>query len=293
MIRRILTLFILISPSAGWAQGLFIEDDTVILRPISPNRPTAKQQPSPAVETVVPLPPIKPQIPVVTKEEAKTEAQPPCPTCTSGTPTRTTPDKIDPSKVAGEAPKNAPDSTSDCMRKVLLEKAKKVAKRIYGNRGYSGGKCGQGVGYMLHQAGLSPDFAIGDAISWHNAGYLKKLGFENIMTPNMTPETAPPGAVLIFRGPKTDMNHYNGGLPPKRPKKLRRGLSAGNWVGHVTIAGEKPQKKNENKWYYTDGRTEEPAVRNRTLVAVYIPVTCGANCSGEARACTENKGSEQ
>ena len=270
-----LALLILILPFQSFAASFMFGGSTgltpalapqVKIIPPSPTRPTRKPVTVPAA-------------PAVASDDSKSEATAVCATCAK-LPPRPLLAKIDPTHIAGADTRTpATSSASDCMRKVLLESAKSVARTKYGNRPYSVGKCARGVGNMLRAAGLSKTNSIGDAISFHNAGHLRRLGFKNIMHPGMTPEKAPPGAVLVFRGPMTVMSHYNGGLPRRR---FRRGRGAGTWVGHITIKGEVADR------YYTDGRTEDPAVANRFLVAVYVPETCGANCSGKARACLGN-----
>ncbi len=128
---------------------------------------------------------------------------------------------------------------------------------------------------MLNDAGVQNSPGMGDAVTWHTRGKLKSQGFENIMSKGYTAENAPPGAVLVFRGPATNMSSASAGLPAKWN---RRGRGAGHWVGHVTIKGEVEDR------YYTDARTEDPAVAGRTLVGVYVPVKC-VNCRGAAAKC--------
>lgn len=159
-----------------------------------------------------------------------------------------------------------PTQREACYRNQLLSVAKVKVAAWYGNRGYSAGFCATGVRQIMTAAGMNPIGKLGDAYHWKRDGKLKQLGFKDIYYPGMRPDQAPPGAILIFRGPKT--LETNGRLPPRRK---RRGLGAGNWVGHVTIAGG-------NGYYYTDGRTIDPAVRNRFLAGVFVPESC-AMCS--------------
>ena len=161
------------------------------------------------------------------------------------------------------------------MRNAILNAAKSVVRRVYRNRPYSAGWCAQGVRKILNASGMTNSGGMGDAVSWHLSGTLRAKGFKNILSRGVTAETAPPGAVLVFRGPATDMSRSNGGLPSRR---ARRGRSAGNWVGHVAVKGEVANR------YYTDGRTFAPAVAGRTLVGIYVPETC-VNCRGAAAKC--------
>lgn len=160
-----------------------------------------------------------------------------------------------------------------CLRKKLLESAKTTVAKLFRNRPYSVGKCARGVRASLNNSSVSNVGSMGDAVSWHLGGHLKRQGFKNILKPGLTAENAPPGAILVFRGPGTDMSRANGGLPSKR---ARRGRSAGYWVGHVTIKGDKPGK------YYTDGLTADAAVAGRSLVAIYVPEKC-VNCKPEVK----------
>jgi hypothetical protein len=241
---------------------------TVRITPPSPTRPAR-------VAPVV--------APTVAAPDRETEGK----TCTDCAATTTAPrnsliSRIDPSKIAGaSAPETrTPAGTGNaCMRKAILEAAKSVVRRRYRNRPYSAGWCAQGVRHILNASGMTNSGGMGDAVSWHLAGTLKSRGFKNIIGRGMTAENAPPGAVLVFRGPATDMRRSNGGLPSRR---ARRGRSAGNWVGHVAVKGEVADR------YYTDGRTEEPAVAGRTLVGIYVPVTC-VNCRGAAAKCEDGR----
>lgn len=160
-----------------------------------------------------------------------------------------------------------------CYRNHLLSVAKTKVRNWYGNRGYSVGKCALGVRSIMTAAGMNPIGALGDAYHWKRDGMLRRLGFKDIYYPGMRPDQAPPGAILIFRGPLTLAS--NAVLPPRR---LRRGRGAGNWVGHVAIKGD-------NGFYYTDGRTSYPAVRNRVLAGVFVPESCARCNSSLKRAC--------
>lgn len=204
--------------------------------------------------------------PKPSKEDVKTEAVF-CPeggNCKPSGANNTTPQPIDTSKVTGS------DERSACYSKVILATAKEKVLRWYGNRGHSAGDCAKGVRKILQAAGFNHIGSLGDAYHFKRDGRMKALGFKDIYYPGMTAEQAPPGAVLIFRGPLTLQT--NGVLPPRR---ARRGQSAGNWVGHVTIKGD-------NNFYYTDGRTRAPAGQRRYLVGVFVPSDC-RNCTANVK----------
>ncbi len=223
------------------------------------------------------------------KEDKKTEGGI-CVGCGPTTAPKTGLQKIDPSHIAGATPKAVETRASnsngnECLRKLILASAKNVVKNIYGNAPTSGGWCAKGVGRSLMKAGYQ--YPSAEAIGYHTGGRMKQMGFENIMRKGLDAENAPPGAILVFRGPLTKMSRANGGLPQGKTRmqsrRLRGGRGAGTWVGHVTIKSDKPDE------YLTDALTEDPAVANRTLVAIYVPVTCsGVTCKGAAaRACVE------
>jgi|GEM_PF-6864196 len=267
MMKHLLLLATFILPLQAFAGSFMFGGKAAMIEPVAP--------------VVRPAAPPKPV--AVTPDDKRTEAVPPCPTCgTAQPPPRQAPPRIDLAKVAGATiePVRTPAASGtgdECMRMAILKAAQNVVKNQYGNRPYSGGWCAQGVRTILNASGMTNSGGMGDAITWHLGGVLKSKGFKNIMSEGFTAKNAPPGAVLVFRGPATDMSQKDGGLPAKR---YRRGRSAGNWVGHVSIKGEVPNR------YYTDGRTEAPAIAGRTLVAVYVPVTC-VGCRRAAAQCGE------
>lgn len=140
-----------------------------------------------------------------------------------------------------------------CVRNEILKSAKSVVRRLFGNRPRSKGVCALGVRKILDHAGVNNGAGLGHAVDYHSKGVLQRKGFVNkIGTYNAF--NAPPGAILVFKGPNT-------------ASYLRTGRMArpyGNYVGHVTVKGDDGR-------YYTDGRTADPAIANRTLVGVYVP----------------------
>lgn len=143
------------------------------------------------------------------------------------------------------------NSTLRCLNKLILDSAKYVVRNTYDNRSRSGGQCALGVRQSLQRAGLA-DGGLGNAIDYHSAGRLTSRGFKNRIS-QYNARNAPPGAVLVFKGPKNSTYQNSG----------RIGSPAGAYVGHVTIKGDDGK-------YYTDGRTADPAIANRELVGVYV-----------------------
>ncbi len=238
-----LTLSCFLAPASSFgASSGFLEED---------NTPTVEQKAT-----------------IVKPDEKKTEAAF-CPDgkCKKGISNNPTPEPIDTSKVLNSEERTA------CYSKIILSTAKTKVAKWYGNRGHSVGDCAKGVRSILGAAGFNPLGALGDAYHFKRDGKLKALGFKDIYYPGMRPDQAPPGAVLVFRGDFTLST--NGVLPPRRK---RRGMGAGNWVGHVTIKGD-------DGFYYTDGRTRSPAVPRRYLVGVYVPNNCDKCSAGVKRRC--------
>lgn len=149
---------------------------------------------------------------------------------------------------------------ASCAREKVLLTAKATVKKIYGNRPNSGGYCATGVRQILVASkvgGLTG--GIGNAIDYQRN--LKSYGYVETGIRDVT--KAPAGSVLVFDGPNTPVYLRNGTM--KRPY--------GNYVGHVAVKGD-------DGFYYTDGRTAEPAIgwsndknvsRIRNLVGVWVP----------------------
>lgn len=136
-----------------------------------------------------------------------------------------------------------------------------AAKQIAPHRDYSVGLCGIGVsniiagverrypGFDNPRVPLSGRYPVATPYSKGFEGFLRDRNW----TPVSNLDDAPPGTVVIFRGPYSGANYRVGNYP------------AGNWVGHVTVKGD------DGLWY-TDGRTPvaSPA-RNRYFKAAFMP----------------------
>lgn len=143
--------------------------------------------------------------------------------------------------------------------KILASAKKNVAKR-WGNNPTGTGACAQGVRQSLQNSGVGGiSGGIGNAIDM--VGPLKARGYVEIGIRDAT--QIPAGAVMIFSGPLTS----------SYLKNHRMSRPFGNYVGHVTIKGD-------DGFYYTDGRTAEPALGwskdknvqgRRNLYAVLVP----------------------
>lgn len=140
-----------------------------------------------------------------------------------------------------------------CLKRILLENAKKVVKSRFGNRSRSAGQCALAVRRILDSTGFNNGAGLGHAINYHTGGILAARGFVNRIEDYPTVSKAPAGAILVFKGPKTEDYIRNGKMSEPY----------GNYVGHVTVKGDDGK-------FYTDGRTADAAVANRTLVGVYV-----------------------
>lgn len=98
--------------------------------------------------------------------------------------------------------------------------------------GAQAGYCAKGVANILEDLGVA--HTRNHAYTWKNTlpqnGWVKLEG--------VTPENAPPGAVLIF-----DQN------PENRGKSIPKGASGGKWFGHAEIVTE---DKDGNRHYVSD-----------------------------------------
>jgi hypothetical protein len=178
---------------------------------------------------------------------------------------------IDTSKIPGWVSLNNDSRLSDtekCYSSMLLNAAKDHVREQYGNREKSKGQCARGVRGSLDTAGFNDGVGLGDAIQFQTSGNLEKLGFRNVMDGSMNPNNAPVGAVLVFKGPRTEEFLRN-------PSAYSRDEINGDLVGHVTI-------KSDDGYFLTDGRTPEPAVSGRTLVGVFVMTKC-TKCSSDIK----------
>lgn len=147
-----------------------------------------------------------------------------------------------------------------CAEEIILAAAKKNVADNFHNQPESGGECAYGVRTSLQQSSVGGiRGGIGNAIDFLQS--LPPYGFED--SGLRDPNTSPPGAIIIFSGPNSSQYLKTGkyGSPP------------GDWLGHVTIKGD-------DGYYYTDGRTAEPAIgwengKNvegiRDVAGIYVP----------------------
>lgn len=222
----------------------------------------------------IPIPTPRPDTP-----KATTEASLRCPTgeCDGGP--DQTPDDLDQistDEISGAVPIPTPrpkppkQSLSKCYSNAILKAAKTEVRKRFHNRSHSGGQCAKGVRLSLGLAGVYPGGSLGpSAVYYQYHPVLKNLGFVN-MIGQYNAQNAPPGSVLVFRGPYSE----------KYRKTGRYGHPAGNWLGHITIKGDDGR-------YYTDGRTPEPAIAHRYLIGVWVMVKCVHCTSKMKRACHE------
>lgn len=175
------------------------------------------------------------------------------------------PPKAPPARVTPKLPKDTYEPkrgllAPNCARSILLQAAKTTVRKRWGNRSYSGGQCALGVRQALQASGVGGiNGGIGHAIDFKSR--LTRYGY--VDTGIRDPRKAPPGAVIVFDGPNTSSYLRTGRM--SRPY--------GNYVGHVAIKGD-------DGFYYTDGRTSEPAIgwsgernrsRIRNIVAIMVP----------------------
>lgn len=137
-----------------------------------------------------------------------------------------------------------------CMSNKLIQAAKAVIRSKYGNRKYGRGLCALAVRQTLNKADFWTGGGIGDAKDMLPG--LKRIGYKNIITPGMTPDTAPNGTILVYGTPKN--------------KRGCRGK--GNIYGHVEI------KENSKSFLY-DGKVTRDiqkafGARCRPLIGVMV-----------------------
>jgi hypothetical protein len=161
-------------------------------------------------------------------------------------------------------PKPMDDSSDllapNCAEKIILKAAKESVASKWGNRSHSHGLCALGVRYSLQHSKIGDvQGGLGNAVDY--VSNLESHGFVDSGLRDI--DKAPAGAILVFEGANTPSYFRTGHF----------GRPAGNWLGHVTIKGG-------DGFYYTDGRTRDPAIgwsgtRNvahiRNLMAIMIP----------------------
>lgn len=152
---------------------------------------------------------------------------------------------------------------ANCATKKILAAAKSTVRNNWGDRRYSGGLCALGVRQALQKSrvGNPPiTHGIGNAIDLKNS--LKRYGYVPVKTTDLS--KVPPGAIIVFSGPRSNEYFRTGRYGQSRK---------GDWLGHVTIKGD-------DGFYYTDGKTREPAVgwrngknhfNNRNVAAIMVP----------------------
>ncbi len=152
-----------------------------------------------------------------------------------------------------------------CYSRHLMAAAKKIVQTNYSNREASGGKCALGVRECLDSAQMKKGGGLGHAIQFQSDGHLQRLGFRKVAVTD--PVSAPVGSVLVFSGPRTSTFL-------RSPASFGNNVN-GSLVGHVTIRGD-------DGYFYTDGRTAEAAVDNRTLEGAWVMSTCN-ECPPEVK----------
>lgn len=182
-----------------------------------------------------------------------------CPECNK-TIRNGSPNKIDIEKAADFSKIDGNPSLSEkekCFAKYTAGQVMEdFPKTQWRHRTRSGGDCALGVRTLLDMAGLKKSgTTLGHAIHYHGRNTLRPLGYRQLA--GVTEENAPPGAILVYKGPKS-------------PQYLAGKIGSdgtGTTLGHVTIKGADGK-------FYTDGKTSRGAGANRDLVGVYVMSTC-------------------
>ncbi len=91
---------------------------------------------------------------------------------------------------------NAGGAGGQCVARKMVDGARKVHRSVYGGRARGKGKCGKAVRQALNSAGIWSGGGIGHARDMVPG--LKRMGFINIKTANMTPDNAPSGTILVY-----------------------------------------------------------------------------------------------
>ena len=150
--------------------------------------------------------------------------------------------------------------TSNCALKKIVKAVKKTTAEQFGNHPYSSGRSAFGVRLGLQASRVgSIENSLGNAVDY--VAQLPPRGFVDLKTRDLN--SAPAGSVIVFSGPKTAAYLKTGIM--SRPY--------GGSVGHVTIKGN-------DRFYYSDGRTVEPAMgwkdginimSMRNIMAIFVP----------------------
>lgn len=262
----------------------------LLLTPVSyPDVPSALVPPIQEVKTV----PEPPSIYVPSADDttdSKTEAVQSCPDGQCNRSLHNTPAL---SKISVERQK---EILRACYAENLVYFAKQVVRSSFGNRSHSRGQCAYGVRLILDKARYKDKIGAGvgeGAYDFQGLGYLERYGFRNILPDIMKEKNysqrelfnmlstakIPQGAVIIFKGPRTDEYARKG----FRHQTLR---PLGQWYGHIAVTGEmlrddqvsikkgRYKKSQPKRYFYTDGRTEEPAIARRYVSGIFVMENC-------------------
>lgn len=137
-------------------------------------------------------------------------------------------------------------NTGNACTDKLLKSARNEARRHF----KPGGNCARSVRKALDDAKLNNGSGLGHAKDMGPG--LTRLGFKNILTPGMTAETAPVGAILQYGA-----------------ARVRGCAGLGTTMGHVEI-------KDFGGMYLYDGVSDRPIQRKfgpacRPLIGVFVP----------------------
>lgn len=281
--------------------GFDLGDDGSVVAPVKKVDPPAVEK---VQEAKVPKAqePEAPQIFAPSDKEAdsKTEATQNCP---DGQCNKSLHNDSTLSKISVERQK---EILRACYAENLVYYAKRVVRRNFGNRSHSHGQCAYGVRLILDAAHYKDNIGGGvgeGAYDYQGLGALKRYGFRDIL-PELTKgknysqkellkmlstSKVPQGAVLIFKGPRTD-EYARKGFHHQSLRPL------GQWYGHIAVTGEmlrddlvavkkgRYRKSQPPRYFYTDGRTEEPAIARRYVSGIFVMEDC--------KFCKKNKNRE-
>lgn len=159
----------------------------------------------------------------------------------------------------------ATESPRMCIAKKVVDAAKKVVQTTYGGRKKGRGKCGVGVRLALEKAKIYSGGGIGNAKDMMPG--LKKMGYVNILSKGMTPDSAPDGSILVY------------GAAPSSVRARCRGKGA--IYGHIEI-------KESNDSYLYDGNPsyniqEAFGAKCRPLIGVMQMGSSCPTCSASVK----------